>query len=161
MNNNNFYKRTSKYNLKQILKNKYTIYIFDIDGTLTDFNYDTRAFAEQIERSTDYKQIRPLKTLQEFISKLNMDNVYSCSRSIFPEERQSKTEFLVKNYHIKPENIFYVHRNEDKIDVIKKIWEKTGVDSELILVVEDNPSILDRITLETNFSNMHISYFIK
>lgn len=69
MNNNNFYKRTSKYNLKQILKNKYTIYIFDIDGTLTDFNYDTRAFAEQIERSTDYKQIRPLKTLQKNIKR--------------------------------------------------------------------------------------------
>ena len=32
-------KRTNKYNLKQILENKDTIYIFDIDGTLTDFNY--------------------------------------------------------------------------------------------------------------------------
>lgn len=161
MNNNNFYKRTSKYNLKQILENKDTIYIFDVDGTLTDFNYDGRAFAEQIERPTDYKQIRPLKTLQEFISKLNMDNVYSCSRSIFLEERQSKTEFLVENYNIKPENIFYVYHNDDKIDIIKKIWKKTGVNSELILVVEDNPSILDRITLETNFSNIHISYFIE
>ena len=67
----------------------------------------------------------------------------------------------MKNYHIKPENIFYVHRNENKIDVIKKIWEKTGVNSELILVMEDNPSILEQITLETNFSNMHISYFIE
>lgn len=161
MNNNNFYKRTSKYNLKQILENKDTIYIFDVDGTLTDFNYDGRAFAEQIECPTDYKQIRPLKTLQKFISKLNINNVYSCSRSIFPEERQSKTEFLVENYHIKPENIFYVYHNEDKIDIIKKIWKKTGVDSELILVVEDNPSILDQITLETNFSNIHISHFIK
>ena len=161
MNNNNFYKRTNKYNLNQILKNKDTIYVFDIDGTLTDFNYDTRNFAEQIECPTDYKQIRPLKTLQKFIAELNIDNVYSCSRSIFPEEQQSKTEFLVENYNIKPENIFYVYHNDDKIDIIKKIWKKTGVDSELILVVEDNPSILDRITLETNFSNIHISYFIE
>lgn len=154
-------KRTNKYNLKQILESEDTIYIFDVDGTLTDFNYDTRAFAEQIECPTDYKEIRPLKTLQKFISELNIDNVYSCSRSIFPEEHKSKTEFLVENYNMKPENIFYVHRNEDKIDIIKKIWKKTGVESELILVVEDNPSILDRITLETNFSNIHISYFIK
>lgn len=161
MNNNNFHKRTNKYNLKEILENKDTIYIFDIDGTLTDFNYDTRAFAEQIEQPSDYKQIRPLKTLQKFIAELNIDNVYSCSRSIFPEEQQSKTEFLVENYNIKPENIFYVYHNDDKIDIIKKIWKKTGVDSELILVVEDNPSILDRITLETNFSNIHISHFIK
>lgn len=161
MDNNNFYKRTNKYNLEQILKHKDTIYIFDIDGTLTDFNYDIRDFAEQIERPNDYKQIRPLKTLQKFISKLNMNNVYSCSRSIFPEEHQSKTEFLIENYHMKPENIFFVYHNKDKIDVVKKIWEKTGVDSELILVVEDNPVILDDITLETNFSNMHISYFIE
>lgn len=159
--NNNFYKRTNKYNLEQILKHKDTIYIFDIDETLTDFNYDIRDFAEQIERPNDYKRIRPLKTLQKFISKLNKDNVYSCSRSIFPEEHQSKTEFLIENYHMKPENIFFVYHNKDKIDVVKKIWEKTGVDSELILVVEDNPVILDDITLETNFSNMHISYFIE
>ena len=62
---------------------------------------------------------------------------------------------------MKPENIFYVQHNDDKIDIIKKIWEKTGVNSELILVVEDNPSILEQITLETNFSNIHISYFIE
>lgn len=160
MSNNNFYKRTNKYNLEQILKNKDTVYIFDIDGTLTDFNYDTRAFSEQVESPTDYKRVRPLKTLQEFISKLNIDNVYTCSRSIFPEERRSKSEFLLENYQIKPENIFYVEHNKDKISVIKKVWEKTGIDSELVLVVEDNPSILDHITLETNFSNMHISYFI-
>lgn len=104
MDNNNFYKRTNKYNLEQILKNKDTIYIFDIDGTLTDFNYDTRDFAEQIERPNDYKQVRPLKTMQKFISTLDKDKVYTCSRSIFPEEHQSKTEFLIKNYNIKPEN---------------------------------------------------------
>lgn len=96
MSDNNFYKRTNKYTLEQILKNKDTIYIFDVDGTLTDFNYDTRDFAEQIERPNDYKQVRPLKTMQKFISALDKDKVYTCSRSIFPEEHQSKTEFLIK-----------------------------------------------------------------
>lgn len=161
VNDNNFYKRTNKYNLEQILKNKDTIYIFDIDGTLTDFNYDTRDFAEQVERPNDYKQVRPLKTMQRFISTLDKNKVYTCSRSIFPEEHQSKTEFLIKNYNIKSENMFYVYHNEDKINIIKKIWKKTGVDSELILVIDDHPGILDHITLETNFSNVHISHFIE
>ena len=39
--------------------------------------------------------------------------------------------------------------------------EKTGVDSELILVIDDHSGILDHITLETNFPNVHINHFIE
>lgn len=36
--------RTNKYTIEEILNNKETVYVFDVDGTLTDFNYSMRAF---------------------------------------------------------------------------------------------------------------------
>lgn len=155
-------KRTYNHSIEEILNNKDTIYVFDVDGTLTDFNYDLRSFAQQIEEvPTNYKNVRPLKTMQKFIATLDKDKVYVCSRSIFLEENRSKTEFLVKHFNIKPSNIFFVEHNEQKIDVFKFIQKETGIEDEFLLVVEDNPYILDKMLEKTNYSNLHVTYFVE
>lgn len=154
-------KRTYNHSIEEILNNKDTIYVFDVDGTLTDFNYELRAFAQQIEEvPTDYKKVRPLKTMQKFVATLDKDKVYVCSRSIFLEENRSKTEFLVKHFDIKPSNIFFVENNEQKIDVFKFIQKETGAEDEFLLVIEDNALILDKILEKTNYSNLHVTYFV-
>lgn len=153
--------RTYNHSIEEILKNKDTIYVFDVDGTLTDFNYDTRTFAPQIEVPNNYKNIRPLKTMRKFIETLDKDKVYICSRSIFLEESRSKTEFLVKHFDIKPSNIFYVESNEQKLDVFKFIQQETGIEDELLLIVEDNPFVLNRVLENTNYSNLHVTYFVE
>lgn len=157
--NNIFAERTYNNTIEDLLQNKETVYIFDVDGTLTNFNYDSRTFAPQVEVPNNYTNIRPLKTMQKFISTLNKDKVYICSRSIFLEENRSKTEFLVKHFDIKPSNIFYVKNNQEKFNIFKQIQKETKVDDELILIVEDHPSILNQITERTNYSNLHVTYF--
>lgn len=154
-------KRTYENNLDEILQNSNTIYVFDVDGTLTDFNYDTRTFDRQVEVANSYNNVRPLKTMQRLIDKLDKDKVYVCSRSIFREENESKTRFLVKHFNISPSKIFFVSENIDKLNVFKFIQDETGIDDEHLLVVEDNPFVLNRVLEKTNYSNVHVSHFVE
>lgn len=155
------HKRTYENSIENILKNKRTVYVFDVDGTLTDFNYHLRTFNTQIEIPNDYNYIRPLKTMQRFISKLNLDNVYICSRSIFDEECKSKTKFLQEHFNIKEENIYYVQNNKDKLEVFKSIQKITGIEDELLVIIEDHPGVLNDVLENTNYSELHVSYFIE
>lgn len=153
--------RTNKYTIKEILSNEDTIYVFDVDGTLTDFNYSKRSFWNPITNTVSYDEVRPLKTMQKLISTLNKDKVFICSRAELKGEPEAKKKFLLENFNLKPDHIYFVKENSNKIDVLKKIQNLTKVEDELILLIEDNTDVLYNVLISTNYSNMHISYFIK
>lgn len=153
--------RTNKYTIKEILSNEDTIYVFDVDGTLTDFNYSIRSFWNPITNPVSYDEVRPLKTMQKLISTLNKDKVFICSRAELKGEPEAKKKFLLENFNLKPDHIYFVKENSNKIDVLKKIQNLTKVEDELILLIEDNTDVLYNVLISTNYSNMHISYFIK
>lgn len=153
--------RTDKYSIEQVLKNRETVYVFDVDGTLTDFNYSIRAFWNPTENPVSYDNVRPLKTMQKLISKLDRGKVFICSRVTLEGEPETKKKFLIKNFNIRPDNIYFVKENEEKVGVLKKIQERTKVEDELLLMVEDSTEVLYDVLTNTNYSNLHVSYFIE
>lgn len=153
--------RTDKYTIEEILKNKNTIYVFDVDGTLTDFNYATRSFWNPTMDPVSYDNVRPLKTMQKLISSLDKDKVFICSRATLKGEPEAKLTFLLENFDLRPDHIYFVKENIDKIDVLKNIQDIKKVEDELILLIEDSTDVLYNVLVNTNYSNMHVSYFIK
>lgn len=153
--------RTDKYTIEEILKNKNTIYVFDVDGTLTDFNYATRSFWNPTMDPVSYDNVRPLKTMQKLISSLDKDKVFICSRATLKGEPEAKAKFLLENFDLRPDHIYFVKENTEKIDVLKNIQDITKVEEELILLIEDSTDVLYNVLANTNYSNMHVSYFIK
>ena len=153
--------RTDKYTIEEILKNKNTIYVFDVDGTLTNFNYAARSFWNPTIDPVSYDGVRPLKTMQKLISSLDKDKVFICSRATLKGEPEAKSTFLLENFNLKPDHIYFVKENNEKLDVLKKIQNLTKVEDELILLIEDSTDVLYNVLVNTNYSNMHISYFIK
>lgn len=153
--------RTHKYTIKEILNNKDTVYVFDVDGTLTDFNYAARSFWNPTMNPVSYNGVRPLKTTQKLISSLDKDKVFICSRAALKGEPEAKKKFLLKNFNLRPDHIYFVEDNSAKIDVLKKIQNLTKVEDELLLLIEDSTDVLYNVLVNTNYSNMHVSYFIK
>lgn len=153
--------RTNKYTIEEILNNKDTVYVFDVDGTLTDFNYAVRSFWNPTTNPVSYDGVRPLKTMQKLISTLDKDKVFICSRAALNGEPEAKKKFLLKNFNLRPYHIYFVEDNSAKIDVLKKIQNLTKVEDELILVIEDSTDVLYNVLINTNYSNMHVSYFIE
>lgn len=153
--------RTNKYTIEEILNNKETVYVFDVDGTLTDFNYSSRSFWNPTTDKVSYGSVRPLKTMQKLISSLNKDKVFICSRAALKGEPEVKKRYLLKNFDLRPDHIYFVEDNSAKIDVLKKIQNLTKVEDELLLLIEDSTDVLYNVLVNTNYSNMHVSYFIK
>lgn len=153
--------RTNKYTIEEILNNKETVYVFDVDGTLTDFNYSMRAFWNPTTEPVSYDGVRPLKTMQKLISSLDKDKVFICSRAALKGEPEAKRKFLLEDFNLKPDHIYFVKENNEKLDILRKIQNLTKVEDELILLVEDSTDVLYNVLINTNYSNMHISYFIE
>lgn len=153
--------RTDKYTIEEILKNKNTIYVFDVDGTLTDFNYAARSFWNPTMDPVSYDNVRPLRTMQKLISSLDKDKVFICSRATLKGEPEAKKKFLSDNFNLRPDHIYFVKENNGKLDVLTKIQNLTKVEDELILLIEDSTDILYNVLVNTNYSNMHVSYFIE
>lgn len=153
--------RTDKYTIEKILKNKNTIYVFDVDGTVTDFNYATRSFWNTTMNTVSYDNVRPLRTMQKLISSLDKDKVFVCSRATLKGEPEAKAKFLSENFDLRPDHIYFVKENNEKLDVLKKIQNLTKVEDELILLIEDSTDVLYNVLVNTNYSNMHVSYFIE
>lgn len=153
--------RTHKYTTKEILNNKDTVYVFDVDGTLTDFNYSIRSFWNPITDKVSYDGVRPLKTMQKLISSLDKDKVFICSRAELKGEPEAKKKFILENFDLRPDHIYFVKENIEKLDVLKKIQKLTKVEDELILLIEDSTDVLYNVLINTNYSNMHVSYFIE
>lgn len=153
--------RTDKCTIEEILNNKETVYVFDVDGTLTDFNYSMRAFWNPTTEPVSYDGVRPLKTMQKLISSLDKDKVFICSRAALKGEPEAKRKFLLDNFNLKPDHIYFVKENNEKLDILRKIQNLTKVEDELILLVEDSTDVLYNVLINTNYSNMHVSYFIE
>lgn len=132
-----------------------------MDETLTDFNYATRSFWNPTMDPVSYDNVRPLKTMQKLISSLDKDKVFICSRATLKGEPEAKSTFLLENFDLRPDHIYFVKENIDKIDVLKNIQDIKKVEDELILLIEDSTDVLYNVLVNTNYSNMHVSYFIK
>lgn len=137
--------------------------VFDFDGTLTRFQYAKDRMLpcrdEDIEQYTKdggniYENIYILKTMKYIMSLLNKNDVYILTSTVVAL-RPIKDKIIVDNFAVWQNHIIHTHNSAEKLDVLHKIYEKTGRE---IIFFEDNYKILLNCEENTNFvKGYHIS----
>jgi len=101
------------------LKDKYVF--FDIDGTLSEYRYNDRLYASRdneigCQSLNDllfndlFYQARPLKTMQNIISKLDSDKIFVLGACVTNNEAIQKYKWLEENYpNFKKDHIIFVN----------------------------------------------------
>lgn len=155
--------------IQQILKSNNSIIVFDVDGVLAKLEFgkynhhlNDKEF-EEINKAgmNPYTEDKVIKKMQKFLSNKNMDNMYVCSQACFEEEKNNKNEYLTKYYNFKKENIFYVYKNEEKLDIlnhIKSLYQE--MDDKNFAFVDDLVTNLDYVMNNSNYTTIHISSFL-
>ena len=148
-----------------------TVYCFDLDGTLGAIEYDEynhykyiddNDWKIMVQKNDYYSQVEPLKIMQDFIKRRNINNIYIITKVMNESELDQKIRFLEKNYHILKDHIYAVYNDEDKVKIMKKIKSQYPLIKEKQLVmVDDSVSVLNNIANNSNFATVHISSFLK
>jgi hypothetical protein len=157
--------------IKDLLKDKKSILVFDVDGVLAPIEYgeynhycvDDEECARQIESGIDiYSNVKPIKTMQDFLKNKNMDNIYVITLVMNNKEFLQKLTFLRKNYNIKEENCYMVFKERDKLLLLNEIKEKyPDLEDKYIVFVEDTVNNLSYVMKNSNYSTVHISSFMQ
>ncbi len=160
----------AKSKIKELFKDPKTVYIFDVDGVLAPIEYgeythyelDDEAWARELLKEDFYQDRMPFKAFQEFLKDKEKSKVYVATKVMNEIEKQQKICFLEKNYGILKENIFEVYKNEEKLDVIKKIKEEYPLlDAKYFVMIDDSIEVLNHIMENSEFSTVHVSSFLK
>ena len=157
--------------IKELLNDKNSILVFDVDGVLallefgerTHYEMNDELWKEANEKGVNYyTEDKVSKKMQKFLKNKNMDNIYVITTVLdTSNEGEFKKEYVNKYYNIKKENVIYVKNNAEKTTTIIKIKEKyPKLLDEQIIMIDDTTDILSDIMEHTNFSTAHISSFL-
>ena len=156
--------------IKDLLNDKDTILVFDIDGVLAsmewgEYNhfelYDAEWFKACEDGFNAYQENRVVKKIQEFLKKRDTSRVYVISKIGHPNEASFKKDFCEIYYDIPRDNVFLVWDEKEKADILMKIRNKyPELESFQIAMVEDTVKTLTDIMEKTGCATVHISSFI-
>lgn len=155
--------------IKELLKDKKSVLVFDIDGVLAvlEFGKYNHYYASDedwdkfVEDNNLYTEDKVSKKMQEFLKDIDKDRVYVITQIGTDKEGIYKKEYAVKYYGIKPENIYFVYRNNDKISKLNEIRNKhPEVEDYQVIMIDDTPDVLTDVQLKTKYSTAHISSFL-
>ena len=152
------------------LKDKYVF--FDVDGTLSEYRYNDKLYSggcpelgcqtlEDLLFSNLFSKARPLKTMQNIISKLDSDKVFILGTIVTNNEIEQKYIWLKENYpNIKKENICFISSTMLKPDVILEYCKYLNINKEDVVFVDDRLDVL-RKAEELGITAYHPSSFME
>lgn len=150
------------------LKGKYVF--FDVDGTLSEYRFRDILYGGRCSElgcqslndllfSDLFYKARPLKTMQDIISKLDSDKIFVLGTIVTNNEINWKYKWLKENYpNIKRENIIFISSTMLKPDVIIEYSKKMNVSLENIVFVDDRLDVLKKAE-ENGITAYHTSSF--
>lgn len=156
--------------IKELIKDKNSILVFDIDGVLAIMEWGKyNHFTDKDEEwnllcdngINTYTEDKVSKKMQSFLKEKDMNNIYVITVVGTKNECEFKKEFSKKYYNIPEENVYCVKSNKNKIEKLKEIKNKyPEVEDYKIIMIDDTVEILNDIMENTNFSTAHISSFL-
>ena len=155
--------------IKDLLLSDDTVLVFDVDGVLAKLEFGKYNHFETddvwytgIDNDINfYTEDKVIKKMQDFIKTKNINNIYVITVSKNEKEANIKREYLIKNYNILKENIYFCLKNINKKDKLKLIKDKyKNLEDYKIVMIDDTVEILNDIMDNTNFSTVHISSFL-
>lgn len=156
--------------IKDILNDKESVLVFDIDGVLAimewgeyhHFGEDDETWVKMYETNANYYTERFVsKKMQEFLKGKDTNRVYVITKAFCKNEEEDKRIFVNKFYCIPKEHVYVVRNNRDKTKAILEIKNKyPELSKHKIVMIEDTVEILTDIMEKTGFSTVHISSFL-
>ena len=156
--------------IRELFNDDKTVYIFDVDGVLApieygEYNhyyYDDEKWALELVKKDFYEDVKPFKTMQDFLKSKDMSRVYVVTKVMNEIELEQKKKFLKKNYNIDSNNVYLVYKDEEKLNVIKNIQKKYPLlEDKYFVLIEDTVNILSYVMENSSYSTVHISSFLK
>jgi len=154
----------------ELAKRADSVLIFDIDGVLAPYEYgDTNHNAckdedweNYIACNNVYETVRSIKTIQEFVMNKDSSKIYVCSVAA-SYEVELKKQFVVQNYSILEDHIYFVKSKKEKLDLMNYIKEQYHPDLEdkALILIDDTVKTLTDIQENSNYSTMHVSSFLE
>lgn len=144
------------------------IVVMDVDGVLAPYEFSELSHSmtdDEWDRlvasgENPYKDVRPIKLMQEFIQKKGVDKVYTCSKSPL-SEIPGKKAFIKDNYNLPDDNIYFTLEKTEKLTVLQTLQQKLGLKPSQIAIVEDTVKTLDYIRAHSDFVTVHVSSFME
>ena len=159
-----------KSEIKDILNDNESVLWFDVDGVLVllefgynnHYIYDDKTWDEQNNSGYNfYNDTLVSKKMQSFLSNKDMNRIYVITTVGSNNEGEFKRDFVNKYYNILKENVYFVDKNRDKVQVLLKIKEKyPNIEDRKLVMIDDTVDILNDIMEKTNYSTAHISSFL-
>lgn len=155
--------------IKEVLKDKESILVFDIDGVLAilefgEYNHYALSDEDWDKANKDginfYTEDKVCNKIKSFLNNKDMSRIYVITKAGNNNECEFKKEFANKYYDIPKENVYCVEHNTQKIDKLLEIKNKyKNIDDYKMVMIDDTVSILDEVKDKTNFSTAHVSSF--
>lgn len=163
-------KRDSMSKIKELLRDKNSILVFDVDGVLAILEFGERnhyyATDEEWDKLVDeganyYTEDKVSKKMQEFLKTRDMNKIYVITQIGVNKEGEYKKQFVHKYYNILEDHVYFVNRNKEKAKEVIEIRNMhPEVEDEKIIMIDDTPEILCDVQDHTNYSTAHISSFL-
>ena len=163
-------KQTKVSKVKELLNEKDSVLVFDVDGVLALLEWGTYnhyalnddEWTKACEKGVNgYTQDKVCNKIKDFLANKDMSRIYVITTVGNNNEGTFKKEFANKYYNIPKENVYYVENNSQKTETLIKIKQKyPELEDYKIVMIDDTVSILNDIMEKTNFSTVHNSSFL-
>ena len=155
--------------IKEIINNKQSVLIFDIDGVLATMEFgkythflDDDSWKKTLSDNINlYDKDKVSKKLQLLINKKDKNRIFVITKVDDIVEINQKKEYVNKYYGIIKENVYCVKDDSEKSIEIDKIKEKfKNLDSKYFVMIDDTVEVLNDAMNNNKISTAHISTFI-
>ena len=139
--------------------------IFDIDGTLTSYNYGFSHCHLEPDRIDSlqniYEKAKPIPTIQRFVQSHGASNIFCISKEPHGLEEE-KASFVVRNYGIEQNHVFFAKTDDIKIQILSTMADKMFLPKPKLVYVDDNEEFLARVESEIPaVCTAHITIFFE
>ena len=152
----------------EILHKPDTIVFFDIDGTLTSYNYGEHHAHHELDGTPQFRDVniyadcKRLEPLYNYIKSHDVNRLFCISREPHGHEAW-KSEMVERLYGIPADHCFYTLEAAEKPQiVINKVKELfPGISPESVVLMDDNDDTLGRYMAQTPFCTAHPMIFME
>ncbi len=157
-----------EHKIWELLHEPDTVVIFDIDGTLTSYNYGEYQAHHESDPSPEFRDIniyadcKRLAPLYDYIKGHDMNRIYCISREPHGHEKW-KSEMVNRLYGIPEDHCYYTLDPDAKPSIAKMIVTDNFKDLPpyKVVCIDDNDVTLGIYMRETGFSTAHPMIFME
>ena len=141
--------------IREILNDKNSVLVFDVDGVLAIMEWGEYNHYEQIDEAWSnmysegtffYTERYVSKRMQNFLKDKDMSRIYVISKVYNEHELEDKKVFLEKYYNIDRNHVYAVKDNKEKVELLNGIKNShPDVDDHHLVMIDDTVEVLTSV----------------